>query len=40
MDPVTIRKLKQDFPGGTADRNVSANIGIRVRSLVWEDPIC
>ena len=27
MNPVTIRKLKRDFLGGTVDRNLSANIG-------------
>ena len=29
-----------DFPGGPVVKNLPANAGDRVRSLVWEDPKC
>ena len=30
----------QDFPGGTAAKNLPAGTGNMVQSLVWEDPTC
>ena len=35
-----ILKRHLDFPGGAVVKNPSANMGTRVRALVWEDPTC
>ena len=35
-----MKKSKQDFPGGTVDKNPPANAGDMGSILVWEDSPC
>ena len=38
MNRWTKRDEREGFPGGSAVKNLSANAGDTVRSLIWEDP--
>ena len=36
----SFKNVFSDFPGGTVDRNLPANVGTQVQSLVQEDSTC